>query len=86
MYKPSKWKKSTLLFLHKDEVLTQLENLVDPKYIPAVAEYVTEAYGFDRTVSIEILIDRLSAIDFHPELNVHVGSLLFFLSTEVPEV
>lgn len=85
MYKPSKWTKSTLMFLHKDEVLDQIENLVKENFRPAVTEYVTEAFGFDKTLSIEILGDRLSKIDFHPELNVHVGSLLFFLSTEVPE-
>lgn len=76
-------KNSTLESVKKDELLANLNLFVDPGFEEPVADILTRAFQSDDSLDVGELAVRCSALDFPGSLNVQVGTVLFFLSTEL---
>jgi hypothetical protein len=61
------------LFLKSDEPKAQ------------VSQIFADAYGSDSVLSFESLVTRIQATQYDDSFNVYVGTVLFFLGTELPE-
>ena len=77
---------STIDSLDKTDLLGNLHLfLSDEIERELVAPILESAFGVDSKLSFDSLVDRLWAIPFDSSLNAKVGTVLFFLSTELPE-
>lgn len=77
--------KSNINSIDKAELVSNINLFVKEDRAVATVEILESAFGNDSRLPFETLTERLQKMDFDSSLNVSVGTVLFFLGTELPE-
>ena len=78
-------KKSNINSIDKSELVANISLFVKSDRSDATVQILESAYGNDSRLPFDSLVERLQKMDFDSSMNVSVGTVLFFLSTELQE-